>query len=144
MRLEFSSIEEVKEFYAQLKGKRGAKGGDDGEGATFANPAPAPIMPPAAAAQAGFMPQGAAGFPGAGIAPSFGGASPEVMALVNRISVKIDAVVAGGQPTDTVLKWFRERCGAEAATATLDQIKTVFLSKLPTSVLEETAKLIGA
>jgi hypothetical protein len=140
----FDSVDEIRAFVKDhLKGtRRGGKGDDDGNESAGA---PAPIMPPATAPtiQAGFTPAGV-GFPSATPTPSFGGTSPEVTALVGRISAKIDDVIAKGQPADAVLNWFRERCGTHAAAATLDQIKTVFLAKLSVPHLEETAKFIGA
>jgi hypothetical protein len=138
VKLEFSSVEEVKEFVGQLKGKRGPKGGDD-ENTVEAARAPTPVMPPAPAQ--GFAPQQSfGGFPGAGMHA----VAPEVATLVQRISVKIDAAIASGQSTDSALNWFRQRCGPEAAAATLDQIKTVYLAKLSIPHLEETAKLMRA
>jgi hypothetical protein len=147
MKLEFSSVEEVKEFVAQLKGSQGRRGakGDAEEGAST-NQTPAPVMPPAAPSTGfGSAPsQFSSGFPGAGAghAPA---SSPEVTELVRRVNAKIDGAVASGQPTDAVLGWFRQRCeGVGGAAATLDQIKAVYLPKLSIAHLEETAKLMGA
>lgn len=145
MELTFTSIEEVRDFVAQLKGTRRGKGETEAE-TTEAPRAPAPIQPPGAAPQAAFGPTGAvgvAGFPAAP-GPSFPAVAPEIGPLVARINAKIDGAVASGQPTDAVLGWFRQRCGAEAANATLDQIKSHFLAKLSVAHLEETAKLMGA
>ena len=140
MKLCFDSIEEVKEFVGSLKGTRGKKGDADEP----AGQGPAPMMPPVTNQGAQFAPQ-AAGFaptnPFGGGAPT---AAPEVTALVQRIGAKIDAALASGQPPDAALAWFRQRCGPEAAAATLDQIKTVYLAKLSVPHLEETAKLMGA
>jgi hypothetical protein len=133
MELKFSSVDEVKEFIKLLKGTRGGKGGDADEGTATA---PAPLMPPAT----GFNPGGMApSFPGPGAS-----VDPQISALVDRIVTKINGAVAGGQPADAVLTWFRGRCGPEAANATLDQIKGQFLAKLSVPHLEETAKLMGA
>jgi len=141
MQLIFDSVDEVKNFVKEhLKGTRRGKGDGESETDTETQRAPAPIQPPTA-----FAPTPSTGFPAAP-APnvSFPAASPEVTALVTRISVKIDSAIAGGQPPDAVLSWFRQRCGAEAANATLDQIKGHFLAKLSIPQLEETAKLMGA
>lgn len=147
MRLSFDSIEEVKEFVTQLKGTRGKKG--DGDEATTGG-APAPIQPPAG---------GVAGFPGAGgatFAPPGGGAapgafpapgagpSPEVAAIVQRINVRLDGAIAAGQPAEQATAWLRGQCGPEAANATLDQLKTVFLPKAAMPTLENIAKLMNA
>lgn len=149
MQLTFNSIEEVKEFVKSLKGTRGAgKGSDDGDGQATTG-APAPMQPPIA----GFNPTGASA-PGP-FAPSSppAGASPfapppagdpAVITLVQRINARLDTMAAAGQATDQMLAWFRQRCGAEAAAATMEQIKTVFLSRLSVPTLEETAKLMGA
>lgn len=159
MQLTFSSIEEVREFIKSLKGTRGGKGGaDDGENVNpTAGSAPPPLQPPSggAAGQAQpqfnpgtgqaqpfapqFQPPGqGAGFPGASAV------DPALQAIVGRIVAKIDGALTNGQPADAVLKWFREQCGAEAANATLDQIKQMFLAKLPMASLENIAKLMGA
>lgn len=135
MKLEFNSVEEVKEFVGQLKGKRGTKGGED-DGPV--NPAPQPLMPSQGAA--GFQSIATANPFGAPATPSFGGAAPEVTALVQRINTKL----AAGQSTDQALGWFRQQCGPEAAAATMDQIKGVFLPRLTVPALENIAKLMGA
>ena len=141
MKLCFDSIEEVKSFVASLKGTRGKKGeGDEAEGAAQA---PAPLMPqnqPAfnpSPAPSTFQPPPNA-FPGA---PA---GDPVVAGLVARIVARIDSAIASGQPADAVLGWFRGQCGAEAAGATMDQIKTVFLPKLAAPGLENIAKLMNA
>jgi hypothetical protein len=144
MKLEFNSVEEVKEFVAQLKGKRGPKGDND-DGAAEQR-APAPVLPPAAASTGfgGAPSQFSSGFPGVG-AGHAGASSGEVTALVHRVNAKIDGAIGSGQPADAVLSWFRQRCeGVGGAAATLDQIKTVYLPKLSIAHLEETAKLMGA
>lgn len=140
MKLCFDSIEEVKEFVGSLKGKRGPK---DSESETGAQTAPAPLMPPQqqqpfnpAPAPAAFVPPQA--FPGAPVV------DPVVAGLVQRISATIDSAIAKGQPTDSVLTWFRGQCGGEASAATLDQIKTVFLPKMAVPGLENIAKLMNA
>lgn len=147
MKLEFNSIEEVKEFHAQLKGKRNAKGGeDDGPAGT----APAPLMPQGATGFGGptpgpFSPSApaAAGFGGPSpFAPS--GVAPEVVAIVARISAVLDAQAAKGQPLDQALGWFRQQCGPEAAAATMDQIKASFLPRMSMPALENIVKLMGA
>ena len=145
MKLCFDSIEEVKEFVGGLKGTRGKKGDAD-DGAAVAHAVPAPMMPPPGQGQPVFAPPPpATGFPAAP-AP-FGAAvthAPEMVALVARIGTKLDSALASGQPADAALAWFRQRCGPEAAMATIDQIKTVYLAKLSVANLEETAKLMGA
>lgn len=137
--VEFDSEEE---FKARIKNPRGK-----GETEQLANgpQAPAPLLPPQQAqpafnpapAPATFQPPPNA-FPGA---PA---ADPVVAGLVQRIVARIDGAIASGQPADAVLGWFRGQCGAEAAGATMDQIKTVFLPKLAVPGLENIAKLMNA
>lgn len=151
MQLTFGSIEEVRDFVKNhLKGSRGGKDKEDGDtntgGTTSA--APPPMQPPQGNAsfappqQPSFQPPAGpvAGFPGAGQP----GIDPNVAALVARINTRIDGAIQSGQPADTVLTWFRSQCGAEAANATMDQIKQNFLPKLPMPSLENIAKLMNA
>jgi hypothetical protein len=152
MKLCFDSVDELKAFVKnELKGTRRGRGDDDEGSAGTSNQAPQPIMP--TQPQAGFAQQSGGGFggmPGAGFSAHGGpsafpaaGASPEVTALVQRVNTAIDKSIASGQSVEAVLNWFRTRCGAEAAAATLDQIKTVYLPKQSVAHLEETAKLMG-
>ncbi len=132
-------FENEAEFKARIKNPRGGKD-DDGPAPQGA---PAPIMPPQQPAfnpappPAAFTPpQG--GFPGQPLV------DPVVAGLVQRIVARIDSAIASGQPADAVLNWFRGQCGAEAAAATMDQIKAVFLPKLAVPGLENIAKLMNA
>jgi hypothetical protein len=133
-------FENEAEFKARIKNPRGGK--DDDEQPK--GQAPAPLQPPQGgqpsfqpASQPQFSaPQG--GFPGT---PT---GDPVVAGLVQRITARIDSAVASGQPADAVLNWFRGQCGGEAAAATMDQIKTVFLPKLAVPGLENIAKLMNA
>lgn len=142
MKLSFDSIEEVKDFVKGLKNPRGGKGGDadDAGQQSGTNNNPPPLLnPPTGSA---FNPGASGAFnPGAGNAFSAPVVSPEV----TRIITCIDALISSGQqPADAILTWFRGQCGAEAASATLDQIKTVFLPKASPPTLENIVKLIGA
>lgn len=148
MELKFFSIEEVKEFVASLKGTRGGKKGDDAE--EVKGNAPPPLPPPAHQTQ-GFP--GSGGFvPPAGGATQTGGAfpaaaapnsAPEAHPHVARIIAGIEKSLQGGTDVNNMLNWFRSQCGAEAANATLDQIKTVFIPKQSPAVLENIVKLMG-
>lgn len=147
MKLCFDSIEEVKEFVGNLKGTRNKKGEEDG---TPTGQAPAPLQPPQtnagpSFAPGGYVPPGAGAVPG-GAFPAAGAPAPDpaVTALVNRISTRIDSAIQTGQPADQVLAWFRGQCGAEAANADMNAIKTVFLPKAPMPTLENIAKLMNA
>lgn len=140
MELKFFSIDEVKEFVKQLKGTRGGKGDATDEGPITGATVPHPLNPPQGGA-ATFNPGGAFN-PGAGF-PT--GPAPEVVALATRISARIDFVIQSmGQSPENTLKWFRDQFGPEAANATMDQIKTVFLPKSTVPALENIAKLIAA
>lgn len=169
MKLCFDSIDEVKDFISNLKtARKGKNAGNEDEGgeATTTTTAPvntAPVTGPAMTATSGGAPAplqpptdsgpmggpaafpGASGFPG-GPAPTAAptGPSPEVAALVTRIVPRIDAALASGQPAEAVTAWFRGQCGPEAANATLDQIKQVFLAKLTVPQLDNIAKLVNA
>jgi len=140
--VEFDSEEE---FKARIKNPRKGGGTDEGDQTgTQSAQAPAPLAPPQTQ-QPAFNPSPAPatftppqGFPGA---PTV---DPVVTGLVQRISARIDSALASGQPADAVLTWFRGQCGAEAAAATMDQIKQVFLPKLAVPGLENIARLMNA
>lgn len=164
MKLCFDSIEEIKEFMTRIKGTRGGKNKDETEETetvsapatvatsavtTAPNTAPAPMQPPAGDAPNGSPSFPAAGFPGGGVtlgaptaAPS--GPSPEVAALVTRINNHLGTLAQNNQLGDQALSWLRNQCGPEAASATIDQIKGIFLAKLQPPALDQIAKLIGA
>lgn len=142
MRLSFDSIDEVKEFVKSLKGARGGKGGDAEDGQPATGNAPPPIQPPAG----GFGGSTAAAvFGGFGGPTAATGPDPAVAALVQRIAARYDGAVASGQNNpDAALTWFRSQCGPEAATATMDQIKTLFMPRMSAVQLETIAKQMGA
>ena len=142
MKLCFDSIEEVKDFVGALKGTRGKKGeGDDTP--PPAHQAPAPLMPPQGQPLT-FAPTPQPQFQAPTAFPAPPAVDPAIAALVTRINAKIDGAIASGQPADSVLNWFRGQCGAEAANASMDQIKTVFLPRAAVPTLENIAKLMNA
>jgi hypothetical protein len=149
MKLCFDTLEEVKDFVKQLKGTRGGKGDKDDDAGP--GTAPAPIQPPAGQAAPTFAPSGGFVPPGAGATQqgaafpaANAGPAPEIMALVQRISARVDSAIQSGQPADQVLTWFRTQCGPEAATATMDQIKQHFLPRAAQAKLDDIAKLMAA
>jgi len=148
MKLEFDSIEEIQDFVKKLKGTRGGKEKPDELEQQLPAAAPAPLAPPTGG-QTAFAPL-AAGATAAAAGPfaaAANGPAPEVVALVQRIAVRIDGAIASGQPADQALGWFRGECqkaGLDAANATMDQIKAVFLPKMPVPALESIAKLMNA
>lgn len=141
MQLTFNSIEEVREFVKGLKGTRGGKNDDAAD-------APAPINPPLQPTGTQFGAGSAGSFQGFGNpAPAggspFGGGAPAVHPLVGQIIARIDSAIASGQPPEAALGWFRSNLGPEAAQATMDQVKTVFLPRLASEQLAQIAKLMG-
>ena len=149
--IEFDSFEEMEAFRTSGKKTRTKKEEADEAGAVTGN-APAPLQPPAGGAAPGFNPGGFAP-PAGGAAPQGGafpaigaqtGPAPEVVALVTRISNRVDEAIKSGQPADQVLAWFRGQCGPEAANMTMDQIKGIALPKMAVPGLENIAKLMNA
>ena len=152
MKLEFESIEEVKDFVTKLKGTRGGKADkDEAEGQTGHINAPSPLQPPQGSATgfSAFAPPAQAAAPAATGFPAAGAPqpAPEVVALALRIGNRTDAVIAQGQNAEQAVGWLRSQCataGLDASAATLNDIKAVFLPKMPPAALENIAKLIGA
>ncbi len=136
MKLCFDSIDEVKTFVASLKGTRG-KGKDEPEEIAAIAPVQGgqPVMP----AMQGFTPPAAAmtGFPGA--APT----TPTVNPLVPQIIAKLDGAIATGQNAEQITNWFRNLLGPDAAAATLDQIKQVFIPRLAEPQMKQLAQQVG-
>ena len=148
--VEFESEDEFEAFRVSGKKTRKGKGDkDEPETATALAPIQLPAAAPTFAPQAAPSPFGAA--PAAGVAPTAAafpapvasGPAPEVLALVQKISEQVDKVIGMGQPADKVLDWFQKRSGAGAEQATMEQIKSVFLPRMSTEMLTDTAKLIG-
>lgn len=139
----------VKDYVSKLKGTRGGKGDkDDGEAAAVT--APAPMMPPTApnfAPQPGgpqFAPPAPAAAPG-GAFPAAGAPSvdPAAANLVQRITTRLDAALASGQPQEQALGWLRSQIGPTAAAYTMDQCKAAMAS-LPVPTLTNMAALMNA
>ncbi len=79
------------------------------------------------------------GFPG-----SMPAAAPQaVNPIVAQIIAKVDGALSSGQSPDNVLNWFRQQIGPDAAQATLDQIKTVFLPRMSPTELKMLAPMFG-
>jgi hypothetical protein len=149
---EFESIEEFETFRTSGKKTRTKKDeADEAAGNT-----PTPLQPPAGGAAVGFpgaggfAPQGAGAGQMGGAFPAAGAPvlAPEVVALVNRITARMDSAVSSGvTKADDMLTWFRGQCAGvdpSAANATLDQIKGVFLPKLSVPALDQIAKMMAA
>jgi hypothetical protein len=93
------------------------------------------------------MPTGAAmGFTAPQTAmQSFPGATavPAVNPLVPQIIAKLDGALTSGQNAEQITNWFRNLLGPDAAAATLDQIKQVFIPRLPEPQLKQLAQQVG-
>lgn len=62
---------------------------------------------------------------------------------VTQILARIDGALSSGQSTDNIVTWFRQQIGPEAANATLEQIKQVFIPRLTEAQLNQIAPLLG-
>lgn len=143
MKLEFNSIDEIREFMDQLKGTRGGRKGKTDEADVAADDvkgsAPAPLQPPAASAPV-FAPQAQPAAP----APVFGAPAvdPAVTDLVGKISARWNESVAAQPATgDAALKFFREQVGN--AGASKEQIQGTLLAQLSLDALKKIAGLVG-
>jgi hypothetical protein len=96
---------------------------------------PATFTPPVTPVAVTPAPQG---FPGAN-----GTAAPAVNPLAIAIADKADNAIAGGQDANAVLMWFRQTIGPDATNATWDQIKSVYLPRLPNEQLVKIAPQLG-
>ncbi len=142
--IDFDNWDEMEAFRTSGKKTRGKKGEDNDPaetGVTIETLGPAtvaqggqPVMPP----MQGFTaPQAAmTGFPGIAAAPA-------VNPLVAQIIVKLDGALATGQNAEQITGWFRNLLGPDAATATLDQIKQVFIPRLAEPNLKQLAQQVG-
>jgi hypothetical protein len=99
---------------------------------TIVNPVPAQTFQPPAVATA------PAGFPGAN-----GPTPPAANPLVAAILARIDGAVATGQSSDDIVRWFRQQIGPDAANATIDQIRQVYVPRMSDAQLKSIAPLLG-
>ncbi len=131
--VDFDNWEEMETFRTSGKKTRG-KGKDEPE-EVAAPVGGQPQMP----AMAGFTPPQTAmtGFPGAA------SAAPVVNPLVPQIIAKLDGAIATGQNAEQITQWFRNLLGPDAAAATLDQIKQVFIPRLAEPQLKQLAQQVG-
>ncbi len=87
------------------------------------------------------------GFTAPVVPASFPGSPPAAPAVANpivaQIIAKVDGALSSGQSPDNVLNWFRQQIGPDAAQATLDQIKTVFLPRMNDAQLKALAPMFG-
>jgi hypothetical protein len=154
--VEFDSIEEFESFRSSVKKSRGKGAKDDVEDvATTVSPvtaqpaisapapqpvqqAPAPAAPPPAQTFSPPPVTPSHGFPG-----SNGATPPAPHPLATGILSKIDGAISSGQSVDAITAWFRQQIGTEAASASLDQIRTIFIPRLTEVQLKQIAPLLG-
>lgn len=134
--VEFESMEEFENF--RTSGKKTRAKGQREEVEEQAEPVaastPQTFAPSAAATQP------SQGFPGGNSgAPAATATHP----LVTAILARIDGAVSSGQPSDAVVTWFRQQIGPEAANATLDQIKQIFVPRMTEQQLKQIAPQLG-
>ncbi len=90
---------------------------------------------------------GTSGFTAPVVPTSFPGSAPAAPQAANpivaQIIAKVDGALSSGQSPDNVLNWFRQQIGPDAAQATLDQIKTVFLPRMNDAQLKTLAPMFG-
>jgi hypothetical protein len=136
--VEFDNWDEMEAFRTSGKKTRGKAQVDDTptvEEVTAAVAANTP--PPQQFVQPGPPPQGFPGANGQMPPPS------QVHPLVTAILARIDGAVSTGQSMDAIVTWFRQQIGPEAANATLDQIKQVFVPRMPETQLKQIAPMLG-
>jgi hypothetical protein len=120
------TVEEVTEKVAQMNTAAATTLGTQAAPATQAvnafQPAPSPV---------------AQGFPGGN------GAAAPMHPLATAVIGKIDGAIGSGQPTESIAAWFRSQIGPDAAQATLDQIKQVFIPRMTEAQLKQIAPQLG-
>jgi hypothetical protein len=123
------TVEEVTEKVAQMNTAMATQ-------ATAPTPS---VQAPASAFQANLPAQPAHGFPGA----ATNGATPPLHSLAVAVISKIDGAIASGQPTESIAGWFRQQIGPDAAQATLDQIKQIYIPRMTEAQLKQIAPQLG-
>lgn len=172
MKLVFNGMEELRAFLAEVDGdgsddaaeaatgtrrKRKTKAEKEAEAAAAAAQPNATIAGPGAGqvgaqlgvagAATGFQPPATAaqGFapPAGAAAPQAPFAAPAVSPLVKAFIDKTEASVQAGQPLEAAEGWWRQFIGPDAARANWEQIKTVFLPRIPEANLKAIAGQFG-
>ena len=143
--VEFDSMEEFEAFRSSGKKARSRIKEEEPVQEEVAQTAPEPVAPapvaPTPTPPPGFTPPSTAtvhNFPG-----SNSGSPPTVHPLVTAILARIDGALTTGQSTDAVVQWFRQQIGPDAANATLDQIKQIFIPRMSAERLEQLAPQLG-
>ncbi len=133
--VEFDTVEEFEAFRTSGKKTRTKK--EEAADEVVMDAMDVTKLPPATA----FAPpvQAPQGFPGSPPVATPQAANP----IVAQIIAKVDGALASGQSPDNVLNWFRQQIGPDAAQATLDQIKTVFLPRMTDTQLKTLAPMFG-
>jgi hypothetical protein len=131
--IDFENWDEMEAFRTSGKKTRGKK-----EEAAEEIAEQTATATPSAPVQGFTAPVMPTGFPGAN-----GAAPPVINPLAVAIAAKADNAIAGGQSAEQVLNWFRGQIGPDAASATWDQIKSVYLPRLPEAQLKTIAPQLG-
>jgi hypothetical protein len=132
--IEFDNWEEMEVFRSSGKKTRGKAKDEEqvedvAQAITNAQPLQQPPSPPPTATVHNF--------------PGGNSGSTQVHPLVTAILARIDGAVSSGQSTDAVITWFRQQIGPDAANATLEQIKQIFIPRMSKAQLEQIAPLLG-
>lgn len=136
--VEFDNWEEMEAFRTSGKKSRGKKGDVDEVTVEEQAAATQPVMGQPINAPA--TPPPSHGFPGAnGAVPPPAALHPLATAIIGRI----DSAIGSGQPADAILNWFRQQIGPEAASATLEQLKQVFIPRMQETQLKQIAPQLG-
>jgi hypothetical protein len=56
---------------------------------------------------------------------------------------RIDSAVGSGQPAEAIVTWFRQQIGPDAANASLDQLKQVYIPRMSEAQLKQIAPQLG-
>jgi hypothetical protein len=140
--VEFDTWEELEQFRVSGKATRKRVKDDEPTVEEVAEkqaqmPQPAPAIQPVATPPDVQQHMQSVGFPGAN------GQTPPTHPLVTAILARIDSAIGSGQPADAIVTWFRQQIGPDAAQASLDQLKQVFIPRMSEAQLKQIAPQLG-
>jgi len=134
--IDFDTWDEMIAFTTSGKKTRTKKEEAADDAAEQPTPPAATFTPPVAV-------QAPQGFPGSTALAAPAPPAAPVNPIVAQIVAKVDGALSGGQSPDNVLNWFRQQIGPDAANATLDQVKTVYLPRMSEAQLKTLAPMFG-
>jgi len=143
--VEFDSMDEFEAF--KVSGKKTRSKKEEALEESYSTPAPvaaeqapvaAPLPEQTFQAPAVAVAPPSHGFPGAN-----GAAPPPAHPLVTAILARIDGAVSSGQSADAIVTWFRQQIGPDAANASLDQLRQVFIPRMTEVQLKQIAPQLG-